>query len=200
VLDLATLNRRPLSTAEERRIGRRRLVLASLALLPVLALAGCRSGRATGDVAVLEPVPDSTPVPPPDLPVPSITPSPPAVSTTLELADQAFATGDYEAALDAYRSHLDGDAAGAETDRVLYRLAVLHLANGGPARDSTTGYALLRRLVREHPESPYRMEAEVILALSSRVDGLETEIDRLESQLEALKRIDLERYPNRPNP
>ena len=80
---------------------------------------------------------------------------------------------------------------------------MLHLAKDGPARDPTTGYALLRRLVREHPESPYRMEAELILGLNARVDGLETEIEKLESQLEALKRIDLERsrtaaLPDRP--
>jgi hypothetical protein len=170
----------------------------ALALLAV-TVAGCRSGRAGNDVAVMEPLPDATLVVPPPLPSPSPTPVPPSASS-LELADQAFEIGDYVAALDGYRAHLDGDAAGVDTDRALYRLALLHLATGGPVRDSATGHALLRRLVREHPDSPYRIEAELILGLNARVDGLEGEIERLESQLEALKRIDLGRSPDRNAP
>jgi hypothetical protein len=169
--------------------------------LQASALIGCRSGRGGGDVAVLEPVPDVTPRPEPPPPaVPSLTPPPPPFTSALELADQAFDAGDYLAALEGYRSHLDGDASSVDADRVLYRLAVLHLATGGPGRDATTGYALLRRLLREHPDSPYRMDAGVILGLNARIDGLETEIERLESQLEALKRIDLERSPARNSP
>lgn len=172
-----------------------------LALIPALAVAGCRSGRADGDITVMEPIPDITAVPTQvAAPVPSPTAAPLVASTTLELADQTFEAGDYAAALEGYRAHLDGDSASVDTDRALYRLGLLHIANGAPVRDQATGYTLLRRLVREHPESPYRIEAELIIGLNSRVDGLEDEIDRLESQLEALKRIDLGRSPNRPSP
>ena len=44
------------------------------------------------------------------------------------------------------------------------------------------------------------MEAELILGLSSRVDGLEVEVEKLEGQLEALKRIDLGRSQDRRSP
>ena len=93
-----------------------------------------------------------------------------------------------------------GVDASVAADRVLYRLAILNLASNGGGRDAAAGYSLLRRLVREYPGSPYRMEAELILGLNARVDGLEGEVDKLESQLEALKRIDLERSQNRRSP
>ncbi|HVR30512.1 MAG TPA: hypothetical protein VMS86_13380 [Thermoanaerobaculia bacterium] len=128
--------------------------------------------------------------------MPSETPEP--LLSALELADQAFAAGDLETALGGYRSYLDAHGAWEAADRALYRLAVLHLTNGGPA--PAPANSLLRRLVREHPESPYRAEAELLLALTARVDGLETEIERLERQLEALKRIDLDRSHDRHSP
>jgi hypothetical protein len=176
------------------------MVAVALALIPAVAVIGCRSGRAGGDIAVMEPIPDITAVPT-QIAAPDPSPTPvPLSASSLELADQAFETGDYAVALDGYRAHLDGDAASVDTDRALYRLALLHIANGAPVRDPATGYTLLRRLVREHPESHYRIEAELILGLNSRVDGLEGEIQRLESQLEALKRIDLGRSPDRRSP
>src|SRR5262245_61281694 len=132
---------------------------------------------------------------------PVATPEPPAVeSTALELADRAFEAGDYETARASYQAHLVGGESTTENDRVLYRLAVLDLASDGGSRDAAAGYNLLRRLVREHPSSPYRMEAEIILGLNARADGLATEVEKLERQLEALKRIDLERSQDRRSP
>ena len=128
------------------------------------------------------------------------TPTPAAVETALELADSAFDAGDYPSARSGYESHLAGLDASVDADRVLYRLAILNLASNGGGRDPAAGYSLLRRLVREHPSSPYRMEAELILGLNARVDGLEGEVEKLESQLEALKRIDLERSRDRRSP
>jgi hypothetical protein len=180
-----------------------RRLAATLALPLVLLLvsSSCRSGRARGaDVAVLEP--SVLPTPEPQLPVatPAATPTPPAVATPLDLADDAFAAGDYANARAGYEAHLEGVDAAVDADRILYRLAILNLASNGGGRDVAAGYSLLRRLVREHPASPYRLEAELILGLSARVDGLETEVEKLEGQLEALKRIDLERSQDRRSP
>jgi len=186
---------------EPRRGRSRSLRIALVAAGAVLALSSCRSGRGGGtDVAVPEPVPDVTPVPPPMVELPVLLPEVEPPRSPLEVADEAFEARDFGAALDAYRSHLDSEAAAVDGDRVLFRLAVLQLMNGSPARDAGAGYALLRRLVREHPESAYRAEAELILGLTARVDGLEDEIERLETQLEALKSIDLGRPPDRRSP
>ena len=173
-----------------------------LALIVLASIAGgCRSaGRArdSTDVAVLEPaIPTPEPV---AIATPIATPTPVAVESGLEVADRAFDGGDYEAARAGYEAHLASLDAAIGADRVLYRLAVLNLAKNGGGRDTAAGYAFLRRIVREHPESPYRMEAELILGLSARVDGLEVEVEKLESQLEALKRIDLGRSQERRSP
>jgi hypothetical protein len=179
----------------------RRRLAATLALALLFTTSACRSGGARrADVAVIEPV--VLPTPEPQLPVatPIATPTPLAVATPLELADDAFEAGDYAAARVGYEAHLAGIDAAVDTDRILYRLAILNLASNGGGRDVAAGYSLLRRLAREYPSSPYRMEAELILGLSARVDGLETEVEKLEGQLEALKRIDLENSPDRRSP
>lgn len=216
MLELPTRNRRPISTADStpvtdenewsRRasatIASRRAVAAALAVALLLATSttACRSGRRrAGDVAVLEPSVLPTPRPAPSIVVPASSPTPAAVATPLELGDDAFAVGDYQGARTGYEAHLAGADATIDADRVLYRLAILNLGNGS-GRDPGAGFSLLRRLVREHQDSPYRMEAELILGLNARVDGLETEVEKLESQLEALKRIDLERSQDRRSP
>jgi hypothetical protein len=176
------------------------LLLALLSLVLLLGSA-CRSGRGRGsEVAVVEPPILPTPELAPPVELPVATPIPPALATPLELADSAFEAGDYQAARVGYESHLAGLDAVVDADRVLYRLAILNLTDDAGARDPAAGYSLLRRLVKEHAGSPYRMEAELILGLSARVDGLATEVEKLESQLEALKRIDLERSEQRRSP
>jgi hypothetical protein len=213
VRELATLNRLPLRTADPttttvndprpRRDGapwRPNVRRVAVALALLLLTSSCRSGRGGSDVAVLEPSVLPTPEPAPPLELPAATPTPPAIATPVELADSAFEAGDCAAARAGYESHLAGIDAAVDADRVLYRLAILNLAINGGGRDTAAGYSLLRRLVKEHPGSPYRMEADLILGLSARVDGLSTEVEKLEAQLEALKRIDLERSQDRRSP
>jgi hypothetical protein len=219
VLELATLNRRPLRTAESfpttvndprprgtgapARASVERVAVALVLLFSLVVFgSACRSGRGRStDVAVIEPPVLATPEPAPPIVLPAAaTPTPPAVATPLELADSAFDAADYAAARAGYESHLASIDAAVDADRVLYRLAILNLATNGGGQATAAGYALLRRLVKEHPSSPYRMEAELILGLSARVDGLATEVEKLEGQLEALKRIDLERSQNRRSP
>ena len=216
VLELAKPNRRPIPAADSHRAtvddqqprGQARAAAARLGLAALLAaillssaVTACRSGRGSDpSVAVLPPAALPTPVPEPSIVTPVATATPPAVESTLELADRAFDAGDWVGARAGYESHLAGLDAAVDADRALYRLAILSLAKDAGGRDAATGYSLLRRLVREHADSPYRMEAELILGLNARVDGLETEVEKLESQLEALKRIDLERSQQRRSP
>jgi hypothetical protein len=218
VLELATLNRLPLRTADsstttvkDRRPGRvdaparaivhRVAVMIALLLSLLVVSSACRSGRGrSNDIAVVRPPTLPTPEPAPPIEPPAATPTPPPIATPLELADGAFEAGDYAAARGGYETHLASTDAAVDADRVLYRLAILNLATNGGGRDTAAGYSLLRRLVKEHPGSPYRMEAELILGLSARVDGLATEVEKLEGQLEALKRIDLERSQDRRSP
>ena len=185
------------------RFLKRRKLVVPLALVVLCAsmVVSCRSGRRARnptDVAVLTPaIPTPAPAP---VETPVATPTPVLVETGLAIADRAFDAGDYETARAGYEAHLLGIEGAVDADRVLYRLAVLNLAKNGGGQNTAAGYALLRRIVKEHPESPYRMEAELILGLSSRVDGLEVEVEKLEGQLEALKRIDLGKSQDRRSP
>ncbi len=192
---------RPMRAGAPTTLARGFAVPLAICLLVMSSSGACRSGRGRGgDLAVLEPSVLPTPQPAPPIELPLATPTPAAVATPLELADGAFDAGDYPTARSGYESHLAGVDASVDADRVLYRLAILNLASNGGGRDAAAGYSLLRRLVREYPDSPYRMEADLILGLNARVDGLEGEVDKLESQLEALKRIDLERSQDRRSP
>jgi len=117
-------------------------------------------------------------------PTPPPAPSPPSA---LEIADALFEAGDFPGAAVAYQSHLgSGESPVVGGDRALFRLAVIELGNAtsGTAR----GLRLLRQLVSNHPESPYRSPAELLLSY-------EAETRRLREQLEALKAIDLEPPP-----
>jgi hypothetical protein len=87
-------------------------------------------------------------------------------------------------------------------DRVLFRLGMLYLVHGAPERDAERAEQTLRELSTRFPESPWRAEAEYLLSLRQEVARLEARsaadqkaIERLEAQIEALKRIDLEGQP-----
>jgi two-component system sensor histidine kinase GlrK len=111
---------------------------------------------------------------------------PPVVQPgALEIGDAAFDRGDYVAASGAYQDHLDHGASSSAADRVLFRLALMHLLPGSPVRDPRRAREYLAALVERFPESPFRAAAEYLF-------GLQREVELLRRQLEEIKRIDLE--------
>ena len=117
----------------------------------------------------------------------------------LTQADALYETSDYESAAQTYRLVLDRDP-GDATDRILFRLAMIHLLPDSPVPDPESARVYLDRLVEGFPESPFAEPARLVLDLEGRIaklDARSTEqahkISELTEQLEALKRIDLER-------
>jgi len=117
----------------------------------------------------------------------------------LTQADALYETSDYEAAAQTYRVVLGRDP-GDATDRVLFRLAMIHLLPGTPVPDPESARVYLDRLIDGFPDSPFAEPARLVLDLQGRVERLDArstrqshKIDELTEQLEALKRIDLER-------
>ena len=111
-----------------------------------------------------------------------------------------FARSDYVGAARAYEAHLIDRPDDPRNDLVLLRLGMIYLVHGSPDRDAKRGEDSLGELSSRFPLSPLRDEAEYILALRREVaelkaesEGRQIEVRRLESQIEALKRIDLER-------
>lgn len=125
---------------------------------------------------------------------------PPSLRSLLATADQAYVAGDYAAASAAYRGVLAEERSVDGVDRALFRLAILRLLPDGSEADPEAGMALLARLLSEHPNSSYRNAAQLVARLATRVEELESETQRLAAQLEALKRIDLDRDRSQRSP
>lgn len=181
VTDLPAPARRPAGRGVRAWFG----PLLALALLAA-PLAGCRSlsrpGQSQG--------PDQTPVQ--------------SVPALLSQADALYEAGDYPDAAQIYRTALSEQPA-EETDRVLFRLAMIHLLPTSEVNDPETGRAYLDQLVSSFPDSPLAEPARLVLDLQDRLDTLDEQaekqadrIDRLSRQLEALKRIDIERSKQPP--
>ncbi|CAN5815099.1 hypothetical protein BH20GEM1_BH20GEM1_13040 [soil metagenome] len=116
--------------------------------------------------------------------------------------EELFSRAEYAGAAQAYEAHVSTRPDDSRNDRVLFRLGMLYLVHGAPERDAARGERNLRELSTRFPESPWRDEAEYLLSLRQEVARLEAQsaedqqaIERLESQIEALKRIDLEGEP-----
>ncbi len=138
--------------------------------------------------------PPAGPVPAPQVLDPELRPG-----ALLDQADSFYEASDYQAAAQAYSLVLERGA-GGDTDRVLFRLAMIHLLPGSPVADPDAARDYLGRLLEGYPDSPFAEPARLVLDLQDRVDTLDArsteqahKIDQLTEQLEALKRIDLER-------
>lgn len=125
----------------------------------------------------------------------------------IEFADAAFRGGRYADAAIAYEQHLRERPDDERNERVRLRLALIHLVYGAPATNAARGERWLNDLVALHPDGELRDVAQYVLALRGRLNSLQgaagsgqaserelrERIARLEAQLEALRRIDLER-------
>lgn len=161
--------------------------LVALALLAA-PLAGCRSVSGPG---------------PSQSQGPTQSPAQSARSL-LSQADALYEAGDYPDAALTYRAVLAEQPAEA-TDRVLFRLAMIHLLPSSEVNDPEAGRSYLDQLVSSFPDSPLAEPARLVLDLQDRLDTLDERadkqadrIDRLSRQLEALKRIDIERSKQPP--
>ena len=81
------------------------------------------------------------------------------------------------------------------------------ILSGGSTQELGEAQAAFKNVVALFPNSPYRAEAELILALQAQIDRLrgdvkerEERIHQLAEELQKLKEIDLQRKPSRPPP
>src|SRR5213594_1388656 len=182
-------------------MGLKRLTVIALGIL----LSGCHK-RPQATVVVPEPLP---PRPPDVVPVAAPVPIPldvpaslpvPAGAALFEQAELAFAMSDYEAAIQDYENYLQSVPNGDRTDQVLFHVGMAYVLRTKPPANWTRATASLRRLVNEHPDSPLRPEATLILSLRSRADQLAKDakatseiVLELNTELERLKKIDADR-------
>ena len=120
-----------------------------------------------------------------------LAPPAPAPETPVERADRLFEEKRYAEAVAEYTAWLAENATAEAADHVVFRLALARLSAGSGVYDPEAARALMARLVRDFPDSPYRPAVELIL-------GWRRDLDRLRDQLEELKRIDLREAPEDP--
>jgi tetratricopeptide (TPR) repeat protein len=183
----------------------KRLVIIALGVI----LASCHQ-RPRGAVVpppVIVPivVPVAAPVPvafdiPASLPTPVQELLTPAAVSLLEKAELAFVMGDYAEAIEDYENYLRSFPDGDRSDQALFRVGMAYILRTKPPANWTRGTASLKRLVKEHPDSPVRQTAALILSLRSHADQLARDakarnevMQQLNTELERLKKIDADR-------
>ena len=177
----------------------KRLPIVALAIL----LAGCH--KHPGVTVLMPPpmvvtvaVPVSAPVPVP-MDLPASLPAPPEPGL-FEQAELAFGVGDYGTAIQDYESYLQWMPNGDRADEVLLHVGIAYVLRPKPPANWQRATANLRRLVNEHPDSPLKPTATLILSLHSHADQLAKDVKerneamhQLNTELERLKKIDANR-------
>ncbi len=183
-----------------------------------LALGACHKKPRVA-TAPAAPPPAPTPAPPPDpKPLPPLEPNAPPVDY-FQQGEEYFESGDYARAVEAYEKFLTGNTVDKNQDRALFHLAISYALPGTPPHDIQKGMTVLKQLVTLFPESPLKPQAQFVLDLQGEIEKLRTDgkekeerikdrnerireqderIKRLTSELEKLKKIDMERRPSRP--
>ena len=124
----------------------------------------------------------------------------PAGDNLFEQAELAFEMGDYIGAIQGYEDYLQFIPAGNRIDQALFHLGVAYVLQTEPPPNWKQATVNFKRLIDEHPDSPLRPTASLILSLRSDADQLTNDakarnqvVQQLKSQLDRLKKIDSER-------
>ncbi len=102
-------------------------------------------------------------------------------------ADRAYRAGDLEEAARAYRQVLDRATGGSREAHALYRLALIHSRPDSLLRDDARAAELLRRVLRDHPDSRYAPQANLILDLQRQAARLQEMSDELAAGIQQLR-------------
>src|SRR5262249_25601606 len=128
--------------------------------------------------------------------IPSALPAP-AGARLFEQAELAYAMGNYVAAIQGYEKYLQLVPNGNRTDEVLFHVGMAYVLQTEPPPNWQRATANLKRLIDEHPDSPLKATATLILSLRSDADQAANDakarnqaLQQLKSQLDRLKKID----------
>jgi outer membrane protein assembly factor BamD (BamD/ComL family) len=113
-------------------------------------------------------------------------------------ADHAFFAGSYDEAARGYDDYLHANATGNQRDHALYYFGLSLALRAAP--DWTRAAAEFKELIDQHPRSPFKQPASVILSLRSELDQMSADsnqrdlrIKALTTELDRLKKIDAAR-------
>jgi TolA-binding protein len=141
-----------------------------------------------------------TPAPPPPVAAPPVEPVVPPATLAIDDADRAFSAANYAKAISRYEDYLKLAPTGNQRDKALFQVGVILALPEYAQHDWDRAVSRLKQLVSEHPQSPFKSAAQIILGLRGEITQLGTDkekqdqrIRQLTSELDRLKRIDAER-------
>jgi TolA-binding protein len=122
--------------------------------------------------------------------------------TDLQDGEKYFRSGNYKQAALSFEKFLALSPKSQEREQALFYLGLSSAISSDSNRGMVQAEAALRRLIIEFPRSPYRRQAEYMLALQSQIDKLRADVKErddkiklLNEELQKLKEIDLQRRP-----
>lgn len=144
--------------------------------------------------------------PPPSLPSPTPPPAPPPSPTAyFSDGEREFSAGKYLEAAQSYQKYLDLASLDLNRDRALFRLAMSYALSSTSSLAFQLAQTHFENLIERYPTSPYAAEAKFVVGLMQellklRADSKEKDerLRRLATELDQLKKIDMERRPPRP--
>ena len=121
----------------------------------------------------------------------------PMVRTDLENAENAFSRDEYSEALSLYKKVLENTPQSA--DQALFYIGVIQASPRYNERDYQKALNAFQKLLKDYPASRYQPEVErtipllkEILNRDKRVKALLKQVETLETQIEQMKKIDLD--------
>jgi hypothetical protein len=128
-----------------------------------------------------------------------------AAPSSFEMGKSSFKAGDYTKAVRFFEDCFKNGAMSENRDEALFYLGLSRALSNNANKSLRRADEALRRLIVEFPTSPYRGPAELILALQTQVDSMQSDlkekdakIKQLSEELQKLKEIDMQRRPSRP--
>lgn len=109
----------------------------------------------------------------------------------MDLAQDYFVKGDYEAALNEYEKAAVLFPEKAPGDSALFQMGIAWVHPGNPDRNYKNALECFQKIVSDFPDSPHRERAEAWSAAIEEVTRNRRKIKDLEEQLDILKEIDI---------
>jgi hypothetical protein len=125
--------------------------------------------------------------------------------SSFQVGEEKFAVGSFQEAALSYEVFIKENPNHPKRDPADFKLALSYIFFDNSAQSLRRAQDQFRKFISQFPESPYRRQAEYILALQEEIDKLRSEtaekdrqLKRLAEELERLKKIDLGKLPPRP--
>jgi tetratricopeptide (TPR) repeat protein len=108
------------------------------------------------------------------------------------LSEKLLAEGNYEGFLMENQRILSVSGQNPPADEALFNIGLIHAHPGYPKRDTAKSLALFKRLIKDHPRSPWVEQAKTWVAVLQENEKLSHSNEELNRVIEKSKQVDIE--------